>query len=795
MDEGGGFSDDLFLSKEAAGGFTCAVCLEIAREPLSLHPCEHVYCTDCAARLRTCPQDNQRIDRKKPLAGQLLRMYKNLQLRCPLVKTCKWTGALGDLQEHLSLRCSAVPVPCPYPGCPARVPRGGLEAHASGCQFRTVACQHCGAAVPALEARVHLDACPELPVECPHGPACGRVPRSRLAGHQQACPQAPAECFLRELGCPFAGRRADVEAHLAVRAAAEMRVALQRAVAGLEEARARLAGAEELLGRAEAERDAAVRALSEQRSSRERAEARTLREVEGYVSTLKRAVVEKDAQRIALLDEIDRRDRAHAAAEARLRRELAEAKSEARGAREAKLANVRRAVDGFLRSSRNLPGAPPEGAQEPPGGVPVDPDAPRDGPPGEAPSTRPSGPEIASAAAAAAAALPPPPASLLLAVSEEMAALRSEALLEEREALYGRVRALDEEARARAAALADARARTERELASAREQSEREAQRAAAAEAELEAAAGRVQAAAVESETLRSELRTAAQQTEAAEREAAGLREALRRSEAAARGRREREAEREAARARVAARERAEAAVRVLHAGVEVLQHGRGGPGDPARPSGGAAGWRMFGRGAGPAGRTKLRLLLLLPGHQLAWVNPKSRKVAPESSAPLWRAEGVLLGHSAPCFAVRPAPASSSAPQTARALFRASSSTSSSAASTDDPTPPPPWQCLTILLGGGRRLDVSCGDESTARLLAVGLSSAIAAARATPPAGVPVECPLPASSLLTDGRFLWLRARYRAEARAQAEGLPVASFLARSIRSAGQGIFRTYAQP
>jgi hypothetical protein len=127
--------------------------------------------------------------------------------------------ALASLPHHAAQECAQAMVQCAIPDvrgigtsagsgatvdvalrCPFVCRRHELTQHAASCEFRLVACAHCGAAVSARRGAAHAAACPAQPARCPAG--CGAVlPRAALQGHLAAsCPAQTLACDFKDIG-------------------------------------------------------------------------------------------------------------------------------------------------------------------------------------------------------------------------------------------------------------------------------------------------------------------------------------------------------------------------------------------------------------------------------------------------------------------------------------------------------------------------------------------------------------------------------------------------------------------
>merc|ERR1740121_1050615 len=96
--------DDIVLpeSLEVAKQFDCAVCLHIAQDPVMQTPCGHVYCKECLAPCRVCPQCREPFDSVsvKPLSEvnkMGMRFMHGIKVRCPYATAAPASGSPSSL--------------------------------------------------------------------------------------------------------------------------------------------------------------------------------------------------------------------------------------------------------------------------------------------------------------------------------------------------------------------------------------------------------------------------------------------------------------------------------------------------------------------------------------------------------------------------------------------------------------------------------------------------------------------------------------------------------------------------
>lgn len=200
--------DDIVLpgSEDVARQFDCAVCLHIASEPMMQTLCGHVYCKDCVAPCRICPQCREPLDAAavKPLSDvnkMGMRLMYAVKVRCP------YSG-------NAPLRCDG---PCVEASSALNLEmthqknRQRLESE----PLKTPQCAWEGGYGDLLA--IHLGACPRHPVPCPH--SCGATLfRAHVAPHRLVCELSFEDCPIcgdRVLpGCMPEHRREKSEVHV-----------------------------------------------------------------------------------------------------------------------------------------------------------------------------------------------------------------------------------------------------------------------------------------------------------------------------------------------------------------------------------------------------------------------------------------------------------------------------------------------------------------------------------------------------------------------------------------------------
>ena len=156
----------------------------------------------CPYRLAPCPV---------PGCGRTVQHNRKAQhvsgcefrtAECP--NGCGWRGRRGEVTNHRS-RCGLETTTCaredsenPAASCAFRAERRFMAAHETECEYRAVACAHCGRGVSARHAAVHEASCAERRELCE---ACGaNVLARRFAEHaERHCGRARLALRLRPL--------------------------------------------------------------------------------------------------------------------------------------------------------------------------------------------------------------------------------------------------------------------------------------------------------------------------------------------------------------------------------------------------------------------------------------------------------------------------------------------------------------------------------------------------------------------------------------------------------------------
>lgn len=170
----------------------------------------------CPFRLVPCPVPGcdrtvQHNRKAQHVSGCEFRTAK-----CP--NGCGWGGRRGEATAHRT-RCGLETTTCgredtenPSSSCAFRAERRFMASHETECEYRAVACAHCGRGVSARHAATHESSCAERRELCE---ACGaNVLARRAADHARwHCGRATSPCDFAPYGCTERGTREELERH------------------------------------------------------------------------------------------------------------------------------------------------------------------------------------------------------------------------------------------------------------------------------------------------------------------------------------------------------------------------------------------------------------------------------------------------------------------------------------------------------------------------------------------------------------------------------------------------------
>ena len=224
-DELGGYSCEFVKQPPVEVQVECPVCLQILREPYLVSCCGYSFCCGCIKQVETrkksCPTCKEEGFTVFPNKG-LQRMLNGFNVRCSNQnKGCKWTGELGQLDNHLNLDpplgrllegCALAVVKCIQ--CSDAFKRSEIKSHQhEECPKRPYRCEYCREYETNYEdvTKNHWALCGSKPVQCPN--SCGNSPsRQTLNEHiSSICPLTLIKCDFP--GCELKLPRKDIPQH------------------------------------------------------------------------------------------------------------------------------------------------------------------------------------------------------------------------------------------------------------------------------------------------------------------------------------------------------------------------------------------------------------------------------------------------------------------------------------------------------------------------------------------------------------------------------------------------------
>ena len=237
----GGF--DVEFVRKVADRYSCQICAKVLRTPHLAVCCGQHFCESCLKEWfkkqrvgkETCPHCRAEGENFNHVINKGLRSEINqLEIKCVNHREgCKWTGALDELEPHLS-GCGFVAVECSnkchdVSDVPVTVLRKDLKRHLNlECDLRPYKCEYCEYkdTYTAITGKVfgrkyapsfyggHQSVCPEVLMTCPNECEVGRMRRKDMEKHRSKCPQELLECPFADAGCMDKFRRFQLEGHV-----------------------------------------------------------------------------------------------------------------------------------------------------------------------------------------------------------------------------------------------------------------------------------------------------------------------------------------------------------------------------------------------------------------------------------------------------------------------------------------------------------------------------------------------------------------------------------------------------
>ena len=186
------------LTEMEEGFVICKICVGITRNA-SLYKQE----TTC----KVCSESPARVNHVKLVETAV----NQLEIKCPLLRRCNWSGKLSEAEEHLR-NCDSVLIQCDL--CKEVFSRSERELHVTEqCPLRIIKCQYCYEEGKAEFLSHHFEDCDGFPISCPN--ECGaEFTRRELSEHRSECELEVVTCPYKEYGCKAESMlRRDLLAH------------------------------------------------------------------------------------------------------------------------------------------------------------------------------------------------------------------------------------------------------------------------------------------------------------------------------------------------------------------------------------------------------------------------------------------------------------------------------------------------------------------------------------------------------------------------------------------------------
>ena len=173
------------LSEMEEGFVICKTCVGITRNA-SLYKEE----TTC----KVCSESPANVNHVKLIQTAV----NQLEIKCPLLRRCNWSGKLSEAEEHLK-NCESFLIQCDL--CKEVFSRSERELHGTEqCPLRIVKCQYCNQERKSTLMYQHFTVCYGFPISCPN--ECGaEFPRILLSEHRSECELEMVTCPYKEYGC------------------------------------------------------------------------------------------------------------------------------------------------------------------------------------------------------------------------------------------------------------------------------------------------------------------------------------------------------------------------------------------------------------------------------------------------------------------------------------------------------------------------------------------------------------------------------------------------------------------
>ncbi len=220
--------------------YICRQCKHVAREPIIVDCCNETMCEACVQEMMedNKPCSNCQKIPVKYIPNKIKNKILDLNVRCSMAaeRSCKWTGQLQQLDEHLS-DCEYVDTKCDQCQKSIQKRNNFMTTHlANECPEREFSCKYCNyKATYVLVTEVHFKNCKLYILNCPNG--CGvHFERGELEDHINMCSLQKVECEFSYAGCEdkfIRGQQKDhmeqnTQKHLVLMSTATLRISQEQ---------------------------------------------------------------------------------------------------------------------------------------------------------------------------------------------------------------------------------------------------------------------------------------------------------------------------------------------------------------------------------------------------------------------------------------------------------------------------------------------------------------------------------------------------------------------------------------
>ena len=93
--------------------FKCPVCLDVADDPVTINPCDHITCKSCLNYLTICPQCFMSVQGQNPISSVLKNVYESLPMKCSF-EACNEVFNLENYKAHEKICAKSVCQQCGF---------------------------------------------------------------------------------------------------------------------------------------------------------------------------------------------------------------------------------------------------------------------------------------------------------------------------------------------------------------------------------------------------------------------------------------------------------------------------------------------------------------------------------------------------------------------------------------------------------------------------------------------------------------------------------------------------------